>query len=315
MCGSHAVQAQSAPGVTRAVAPGRLDRSAASTTSATCRGECSVASWPSSERVSAITRGRWPGDAHDAEVGEREHHGHVVDERVVGRRAVGADACRGRARGRQHGDARRERGGADPQLEEVVVGGVPLPDPLQHTGGDAQQLGGVGCARPAAQALDDHGVAQLVVDPGPLRLVRGGGGAVLLAAAHVVADEVAEQHQRRQQAEEQVVPGAQEQGERHGQDERDDHRHDRHPHGAARRRGSRPLERDGLHGRDDPRRPVDLDQPVAHDRRGLLRPRHAQLQGGGAHQQPRPLGERPPAARRGGGRRRRCRWWTRGRAR
>ncbi len=235
-----------------------------------------------------------PGQPDDADVGEGDGDRHVVDPRVVGRGlALGAGAGLDRAtRGRQDRDARRQARGTHAQVQEVVVGGAALPDALQHTGGDVQQLSGVGCARAPPQPLDHHRVVQLLVDPRLLLGVRPQRRAVLLAAAEVVAHQVAEQHQRRQQAEQQEVPGPQHQGEGHRHQQRDEHRDQRHAQRAPLRRRRGQLQRHDRHGRRDPRRPVHVHEAVAHLARGVLGARYPQPQRRGAHQHPRALGHR-----------------------
>jgi hypothetical protein len=122
-------------------------------------------------------------------------------------------------------------------------------------------------------------------DPGFVLAVAGLLPGVRLTALPAVADVTAQQHHRAERRHRQQVDLAQEIGHGHAEHDRDDGHQDRHraPLGLSRR--ARQSEPDGLPGRQQPRRPVELQARAVFGRvqRGIRRLIRHQVQQRIAH--------------------------------
>ena len=189
-CGSQCAQRQDDP----------ASAAADSTTIDRSRGLCRTAACETSQRAVASARSAGPGDAHDAEFGERQRHRHVVDGRRHRLRGVLGDVPLGLEL-----DVGGQVADADPQPHRVRVGDPALPQPAPRAGGEQQHLGGVRVVGPPLALVADPGGLQLLLVLGEFGLVVLGLAAVLALALAVLAGPLADQHDRAHQAEQQHV--------------------------------------------------------------------------------------------------------------
>ena len=155
--------------------------------------------------------------------------------------------------------ARGQVGRPDPEHQVVRVGAAPLPQPAPRPGGDRTHRGRIGELSGPFGALRFQRFPGVVLDPGLVlavgRRLPGSGLAAVPALAQLAAD----QHDRAQPGHRQQVHLVQEVGHGDAHDQRDRGHQERERAALSRRRRGGELEPGGALGRQQPRRPVEVE--------------------------------------------------------